>query len=357
VINIAELLNTLSGTECSDLHVAAGMPPYFRLNGAMVPAAGVKELSPGEVERMIFQLLSQEQQGQLHREGELDFSFSLPNIGRYRGNIHRQRGTWAAAFRKIPASVPSFTELGLPEATTTFSKRESGLVLVTGPTGAGKSMTLASIVQAINEARPCHIITIEDPIEVLFRNAKAIVKQREIGTDTRDFATALRHVFRQDPDVIMIGELRDHETLSMAITCAATGRLVLGTLHTTDAASTVNRIVESFPAEQQAFIQAQVAGCLEGVISQRLLLRADGKSRILATEVLVSNAATRNLIRTGKSFQLLSDIEVGKKQGMHSMNQSLHELVVNGDVKLEEALRHTRYPDALLQRVGVPKAA
>ena len=216
-------------------------------------------------------------------------------------------------------------------------------------------MTLASMIEAINQTRACHIITIEDPIEFVFKNKKALIEQREVGSDTQSFAVALRHIFRQDPDIIMVGELRDQEALATAITSASTGRLVLGTLQTVDAVSTLNRIIESFPADQQSFMQAQIAGCLEGIISQQLVVCADKKARILAVEIFLSTPSIRNIIRSGKSVQIQNDIEVGKKYGMQSMNYSLAELVTSGAVKLEEAIRHTRFPDGLLQRIGLPK--
>ncbi len=350
-----DLLVTLSQSPASDLHLSAGSPPSYRLHGRLEPANNAVPLSASEVQHLVFELLNQAQLGQLQETGELDFSMGFANIGRFRCNVHRHRGTWAAAFRKIPAEIPSFNALGLPEIARTLALRESGLVLVTGPTGSGKSMTLAAMIETINETRPCHIITVEDPIEFVFKNKMAMIKQREIGTDTKDYTTALHHIFRQDPDVVMLGEIRDQETLATALTSAGTGRLVLGTLHTMDAASTVNRMIESFPPEQQSLMQNQIAGCLEGIVSQQLLRRADGKGRILATEVMITTPSIRNLIRSGKSFQILNDIEVGKRFGMQTMNQTLQELIVKGEVKLEEALRHTRQPESLLQRMGVPQ--
>jgi twitching motility protein PilT len=354
-MNIHDLLNTLVQMDCSDLHIAAGTVPMFRLNGEIVLTNNIPPTTPAEVEEILFKILTQEQQGELHKQKELDFSVGLPGIGRFRCNIHRQRGTWAAAFRKIPPAIPSLSELGLPDIVNKLILKESGLILVTGPTGSGKSMTLAAMIEAINQTRACHIITIEDPIEFLFKNKNAFVEQREVGSDTPSFASALSHIFRQDPDIIMVGEMRDQETLATAITCAATGRLVLGTLHTVDAVSTINRLIESFPADQQVFMQAQIAGCLEGVISQQLVTQTDQKGRVLAAEILISTPSIRNLIRSGKSVQIQNDIEVGRKNGMQSMIHALSELVTSGKVKLEEALRHTRFPDDLMQRIGLPK--
>ena len=353
---LPELLTILVKSPASDLHIGAGMIPSFRLHGNIVPfSKEAKPLDTNAVQTMLFRLLSQEFQGRLQQEGELDFSFGLPNIGRFRCNIHRQRGSWAGVFRKIPFTIPTFQQLGLPEIAKKLALRESGLILVTGPSGSGKSMTIAAMVETINAARQCHIITIEDPIELVFKNKKAIIKQREVGSDTPDYASALKHISRQDPDVIVLGEMRDPAVVSKAVALAATGRLVIGSLHTMDAGSTLAAIVESFPVDQQVAAQSQISGCLEGVISQQLLMRKDNKGQVLATEILVSTPSIRSLIRQGKMFQIQNDIEVGKRFGMYSINQCLQEFVVKEIVKLEEALRHTRSPEVLLQRVGVPK--
>jgi twitching motility protein PilT len=353
---IHELLGQLIKSEASDLHLAAGAPPSFRLHGEIVPAAaGLPALSADEVQSAIFKLLTADQQKSLQEKGELNFSVGLAEVGRFRCNIHRQRGTWAGVFRRIPTEIPTFAQLGLPEIVSQLVLKESGLILVTGPSGSGKSLTLAAMIDSINAGRRCHIVTVEDPIEFLFKNKRAIIKQREIGTDTPDYRTALRHVSRQDLDVVMIGEIRDPETIATALSVAGMGRLVLGTLNTMDAASTVNGLIESFPPAQQAVVQNQIAGCLEGVVSQQLVSKTDGKGRALATEILISTPSIRNLIRTGKSMQVPNDIEIGKRFGMQSINQSLQELVAKGAVKLEQALRHTRTPEILIQKVGVPK--
>lgn len=354
--SIQDLLAALSASEASDLHLCAGAPPCYRFNGQIVPVReDAAPLEFRELEQMIFQILTNDQQSHLMADRELDFSIGFSETGRFRGNVHRQRGSWAAVFRKIPLKIPSLSELGLPEAVKNLALRENGLVLVTGATGSGKSMTLAAMIEIINSERACHVITVEDPIEFLFKNRKSLIKQREIGSDTEGYASALKHSFRQDPDVLMIGEMRDRETMAIAIAAASTGRLVLGTLHTMDAVSTLDRLVESFPSDQQALVRNQIVGSLEGVVSQQLVRRSPGPGRVLATEILVSTPSVRNLIRTGKSFQIVSDIETGKRFGMQSMNQSLQALVSSGAVKLEEAIRHTRFPDQLLQKLGVPQ--
>ncbi|MBL0351112.1 MAG: PilT/PilU family type 4a pilus ATPase [Elusimicrobia bacterium] len=353
---IKPLLAKLAASEASDLHLCAGSPPCYRLNGRIEPIEpGENPLEFRDLEQMIFHVLTEDQQARLMADHELDFSVGFSEIGRFRGNVHRQRGTWAVVFRKIPLEIPSMIELGVPDIAKTLALKESGLVLVTGPTGSGKSMTLAAMIETINRERACHVITVEDPIEFLFKNQKALIKQREIGSDTDGYTTALRHSFRQDPDVLMIGEIRDRETISMAITAASTGRLVLGTLHTMDAVSTVDRLVESFPADQQNLVRNQIAGSLEGVISQQLVRKSHGTGRVLAVEILVSTPSVRNQIRTGKTFQVISDIETGKRFGMQSMNQALQALVTTDYIKLEEAIRHTRFPDQLLQKLGVPQ--
>lgn len=350
-----DYLYLLSKSEASDLHLCGGTPPCLRIHGEIVPVEDAPPIDVREIEELIFQLLTEEQRSHLLGEKELDFSIGFQDVGRFRANVHRQRGTWAVAFRKIPHKIPTLAELGLTDVARLLALKQSGMVLVTGPTGSGKSMTLAAMVETINAERPCHIITIEDPVEFLFKNKKAIIKQREIGTDTQNYDVALRHIFRQDPDVIMLGEIRDREIMAMAITAASTGRLVLGTLHTMDAGSTVDRLVESFPPDQQALVRNQIAASLEGIISQQLVLKTEGRARVLASEIMMSTPSIRNLIRTGKTYQLSSDIEMGKRFGMQSMNQSLQGLVANNTIKLEEALRHTRFPEQLLQKLGVPQ--
>jgi len=356
VPDIQELLTQLSRAEASDLHLCAGSPPCFRVNGHIEPVEpGAKPLEYRDLEQMLYRVLTNDQQARLQNDRELDFSIGFTDVGRFRGNIHRQRGSWAAVFRKIPLEIPSLLELGLPEIVRTLALKESGLVLITGPTGSGKSMTLAAMIEIINTERACHVITLEDPIEFLFKNRRALIKQREIGQDTDSYGVALRRSFRQDPDVLMIGEMRDRETIGMAITAASTGRLVLGTLHTMDAASTIDRVIESFPSDQQALVRNQISGSLEGVLSQQLVRRSVGSGRALALEVLVSTPSVRNLIRTGKTFQVVSDIETGKRFGMQSLNQSLQDLVASQTIKLEEAVRHTRFPEQLMQKLGVPQ--
>jgi twitching motility protein PilT len=353
-MDIGPLLKKLMDGEASDLHLGAGMIPCFRLHNRIIPVPEeTRALENREVEQMLFAALTQEQQSRLQQNQELNLSLAYGG-GRFRINVHRQRGSWAAVFRKIPSEIPALKDLGLPDIVAGLALKESGLILVTGPTNSGKSTTLAAMVESINLQRDCHIITIEDPIEFVFKNKRAIIKQREVGTDTPSFSAALQGVFRQDPDVIVLGEMNGQEAIATALTAAGTGRLVLGALHTSDAVSTVDRLIESFPAEQQSLVRIQVASSLEGVVCQQLANRAGREGRVLATEIFISTPSIRNLIRTGKSFLMQNDIEVGKRFGMQSMNQALQQLIAGGDIKLEEAIRHTRLPEAFLNKLGVP---
>jgi len=323
----------------SDVHFVAGSPPLVRLNSLLTPVRGWEEdpLRPPWLEEQLIGAMSDHQRQEYVDTGELDMPYSLAGIGRFRVNVHRQRGTVAAAFRLVPTSLPALEQLGVPEIARDLALQPRGLVLVTGPTGSGKSTTLAAMVDIVNREKAVHIVTIEDPIEYLHRSKKALVTQREVGSDTRSFAEALRRVLRQDPDVILIGEMRDRETIEIALTAAETGHLVLGTLHTQGAASTINRIIDVFPGEHQAQIRIQLADTLQGVISQTLLPHAGGHGRVVATEVMVRTTAVANLIREGDVAQLYSVMQTGSAYQMHTLDQDLRRLVGEGRLDRNEA--------------------
>ncbi len=334
---IDELLKAMVDRSASDLHLAVGSPPTYRINGQLVPTEA-EPLSPEALRETVYVILDEEQRRRFEQQKELDFSYSLPGVSRYRGNMLLQRGTMGAVFRAIPHRAPTLDELGLPAVLKELSKRPRGLVLVTGPTGSGKSTTLAAMIDYVNEHRTVHVVTIEDPIEFLYKNKKAIIRQRELGSDTHSFADALKHVLRQDPDVILVGEMRDLETIALAVTAAETGHLVFATLHTTGATATVDRIVDVFPAAQQQQIRVQMAGVIEAVISQTLVQTSDGKGRACAMEILLGTLAVRNLVREGKSHQIMSAIQSGGKLGMTSLDAVLKNLVASGKVSYEDAL-------------------
>ncbi|MDI6871881.1 MAG: type IV pilus twitching motility protein PilT [Bacillota bacterium] len=330
-----ELLREAVHRRASDLHLTAFMPPMLRVDGRLVPLPGQEPLNATETQVLVFSMLTPDQQGRLEHQGQLDFSYGVQGLGRFRVNAFRQRGSYCAALRIIPTEVPSYTALGLPEIVHTLAQKHQGLVLVTGPTGSGKSTTLASMLDLINNERDCHIITLEDPIEYLHRHKRSIINQREIGLDTGSFSEGLRAALRQDPDVILVGEMRDLETISTAITAAETGHLVLATLHTNDAVQTVDRIIDVFPPHQQPQIRTQVAAVLQGVLAQQLLPRRDGAGRVVAVEVLVATAAVRNLIREGKTHQMLTLLQTGGKVGMQTFEAAYKELVRKGLVAQE----------------------
>ena len=330
----------------SDIHLVVGVPPIFRIMGRL-RRLETDALSPADVRRLLFSLLSLSQRERFELERELDFAITITGGHRFRVNAHYQRGSVAVAFRLIPNAIPDVAKLGLPSIVTELAMRPQGLVLVTGPTGAGKSTTLAAMLDRINASRSCHIITVEDPIEFVHHNRVATIEQREVGADTKSFAAALKYILRQDPDVILIGEMRDTETISAALTAAETGHLVLATLHTNDAPQTVDRIVDVFPPHQQSQVRVQLSAALLAVISQRLLLRADGSGRVGAFEVLIGNAAVRAMVREGKTHQLLSTMETNLREGMQTMDRAVTELVRGGVVSVEEGGRYMRNPLAL----------
>src|SRR5262245_4602232 len=335
-MELTDLFHAAADGNASDILLVSGAPPVLRIDGDLCPTE-LDPLGPGSIEQLIFSQLSEAQARHLREAGDLDFSIGVPRLGRFRINAHRQRETYAMAIRFIPNQIPTLEDLRLPRIVQSFTRLHQGLVLVTGQTGSGKSTTLASIIDRINRDQPVHIITLEDPIEYAFGNGRAIVDQREVGADCVSFGSALRHVVRQDPDIILVGELRDLETISTALSAAETGHLVFGTLHTTSAAGTVDRLIDVFPPNQQSQIRAQLAESLRAVISQQLLLRAGGSGRVAALEVMVATRAVQRCIREQENHMLPGIIETGKKFGMQSMRQAISELKTAGAIDPEHA--------------------
>ncbi|KGG81451.1 twitching motility protein PilT [Caloranaerobacter azorensis H53214] len=336
-MNIYELLKKTIELGASDLHITVGYPPVMRINGELIKH-GEETLTPEENINLVKQILDEDKFKQLEINGEIDTSYSIAGLGRFRVNIYKQRGTYGMAIRVVSLRIPTIEELGLPEIVRELSRKQRGLILVTGPTGSGKSTTLASMIDCINKERSCHILTLEDPIEYLHKHNKSIINQREIGSDSRNFASALRAALRQDPDVILVGEMRDLETISIAITAAETGHLVLSTLHTIGAAKTIDRIIDVFPPHQQQQIKIQLSTVLEGIISQQLLPRIDNQGRVLALEIMIATPAIRNLIREGKTYQIQTAIQTGMKFGMQTMDNSLINLFKQGLISRNTAL-------------------
>ena len=347
--SLQDLLKSLIEKGGSDLHITSGSPPRMRINGKLSPI-NIPPLNGVVTKKMCYAVLTDAQKHRFEEENELDFSFGLKGLSRFRGNLFVQRGTVAGVFRSIPFSIRTMAELGLPPIVEELTKKPRGLILVTGPTGSGKSTTLASMINEINLSRHDHIITIEDPIEYLHNSKTALVNQREVGSDTHAFKKALKYVLRQDPDVVLLGELRDMETIETALTIAETGHLCIATLHTNSAVQTINRIIDVFPAYHQPQIRAQLSFVLEGVLCQLLLPRADSNGRVLTLEVMVPNAAIRNLIREDKVHQMYSQMQVGQaKFGMQTMNQSLADLHIRKEITLDEALTRSSDPEELRQ--------
>jgi twitching motility protein PilT len=337
------LFDALWQARGSDLLLTAGIPPQIRIDGHLRPVSGQSVLTAADTEKLLAELLTEEQMAGWATASEYDFSFSWRDTARIRGNAYRQRGATAIALRMISASVPTMAELGLPPALAGFARQHQGLVLVTGPTGSGKSTTLAAVINQINLDRACHIVTIEDPIEYLHEHCRSAVSQREVGTDTTSFADALRAVLREDPDVLLVGEMRDLESIGFALTIAETGHLVFATLHTNDTAQALARIIDVFPAHQQAQVRVQLAAALTGIVYQRLIPRIGG-GMVAAYEVLIADSAVRNLIKDGKSHQLRNSLLTGQKDGMLTLEQSLSGLVQAGVVSLDEAMSRSLYP-------------
>ena len=342
-VSLSDLLIRLLEKGASDLHLTAGARPTIRVHGHLEQQEDFPIMDPQELQRMLYTIITQRQREKFEENLELDFAYALPGRARFRTNMYRQRDAVGAAFRVIPFEIRKLEELGVPAAIGNFSMLPRGFVLVTGPTGSGKSTTLASLVDMANRNRQDHIMTVEDPIEFLHKHQSCIVNQREVGEDTHSFANALKHVLRQDPDIILVGEMRDLETISVALTAAETGHLVYGTLHTSDAAQTVDRVIDVFPPHQQQQIRVQLAASLQGVVSQQLCRTADGKGRIVAAEVLVVTPAVRNLIREGKTHQIGSAMQAGAKFGMVTMDQSLAELVKKGRITYETGIERCHH--------------
>ncbi|MFH0777195.1 MAG: type IV pilus twitching motility protein PilT [Candidatus Eisenbacteria bacterium] len=351
MLTLRELLEEMTRKKASDLHITAGVPPQVRIDGRMTPTPH-PVLSPEDTVRLAYSILTEEQKKRFEAIKELDLSFGIQGLSRFRANVFLQRGVVSVAIRQIPYQVPAFDELGVPQVVQDFTGKLKGLVLVTGPTGSGKSTTLAAFIDKINSERSSHIITIEDPIEFIHHHKKSIVNQREVNSDTISFGSALKYVLRQDPDVILIGEMRDFETITAALQIAETGHLVLATLHTNSTFESVNRIVDVFPSEQQDQVFSQLAFVLEGVVTQQLIPRARGAGRALVCEILVCTPAVRAVVREGKTHQIYSLMQAGQKFGMQTMNQGLYRSYAAKQISLDEALGRSSDVKELQQMLG-----
>jgi twitching motility protein PilT len=353
--SIDTLLERAAVEDASDLHVTAGSAPLLRLRGRLTPIEGFEPFTPEETRDLLYRILSTEQQKRLEVDRQIDLSYSVPGVARFRVNVYFQRDSVAAAFRLVPRMIKSAEELGLPAVLRELAQEPRGLVLVTGPTGSGKSTTLATMIDEVNSTRSMHIVTIEDPIEFLHEHKKSVVNQREVGADAKGFAEALRGALRQDPDVILVGEMRDLETISTALTAAETGHLVLATLHTQSAPSTIDRIIDVFPSAQQGQVRMQLAASLQGIVTQTLLPATDGRKRVPALEILLPDDAVRNLIRQGKTEQIYSIMQTNTSRGMQTMEQCLADLTLRRVISHETAFKVTSRReefDALLERSG-----
>lgn len=356
VVPLHQLLKVVSDNKASDIHITAGAPPMIRIDGKLVPVKH-PPLNPSDTKELCYSIMTDSQKHKFEENMELDFSFGIENVGRFRGNVYMQRGAVSGAFRLLPFEIKSLKELGLPTVVSDIAKKPRGLVLVTGPTGSGKTTTLASIVNQVNEERHEHIVTIEDPIEYIFQHKNCLVNQREVGADTKSFNNALRSVLREDPDVVLIGEMRDLETIKIALTLAETGHLTLGTLHTNTAVQTINRVIDVFPTGEQSQIRTQLSFVLEGVLCQALIPRIGG-GRVLAVEVMVPNPAIRNLIREDKVHQIYSQQQIGQeKYRMQTLNQSLADLYLKKQITYEDAIGKSQEIDELKRLISDPNAA
>ncbi len=351
MLDMNELLAFAVENKASDIHFAAGIPPKLRINGKLV-GLEMDPLNPATVAEVLGSVMNDKQKKVLRERGEVDFSYAHQSCGRFRVNVYMDRGNMAGAFRRVDTVIPRPDQLGIPSAVVELYKRRRGLVLVTGPTGSGKSTTLASIINKANENRSDHIITLEDPIEYVHNHKKAIVNQREVGMDTLSYNNALRAALREDPDIILVGEMRDYETISIAVTAAETGHLVFSTLHTIGAASTIDRIIDVFPPHQQQQIRTQLSMVLVGVISQQLLPTADGKGRVAAFEVMIANPAIRSLIRDAKTHQIQATVQTSKAQGMITMDDALYDLYQGGVISRDMALTYAQEVDTLRKKLG-----
>jgi twitching motility protein PilT len=354
--SIDDLLEHMVALGASDLHVTTGSQPVIRVNGQLERLEDFSRLTPDDTQRLLYRILSTEQQKHLEIKRQIDVSHSIPGLARFRVNVYFQRESLGAAFRMIPTELKTLDDLGLPSQLHDLVTKPRGLVLVTGPTGSGKSTTLAAVIDEINRSRSDHIMTIEDPIEFLHRHKRCIVNQREIGPDATSFAEALRGALRQDPDVILLGEMRDLETIATALTAAETGHLVFATLHTQDAPSTVDRLIDVFPAAQQEQVRVQIASTIQGIVTQTLVPTLDGSARVAACEILLPDDAVRNLIRQGKVEQMYSVMQTGSNKGMQTLEQALVDLVSRGIVSQDVAMARSSRPDqllGLLQRTGI----
>lgn len=350
-MELRDLLILANENRASDIHLTFDSPPVLRIDGKLT-LTDFDPMTKDQLKKLIYSVLSDRQKEKFETEKELDFSLALSGMDRYRVNVHVQRGSVEAAFRRIPLFIPTMDELGLPPVMADLARKKNGIVLVTGPTGSGKTTTLASMINLINEERESMIIMIEDPIEYMHFNKKSLIKQREVFADTNSFAEALKRSLRQDPDVIVVGEMRDLETIATALTAAETGHLVLATLHTPDAPQTIQRIIDVFPSHQQTQVKLQLASALQGVVSQTLLPRADGQGRILATEVMIATPAIRNLVREQAVEQIPTAIQTGSSYGMHSMDKSLQILCCDGLISYEEAIGHVKNIEEFRQMVN-----
>lgn len=351
-MDIKTLLAEARDSGASDLHIIAGHPPLRRIDGKMLPATGAEPLTPADTEQALASLTTEAEREKFAAAKELDFSFSLPGDGRYRGNAARQQGTVSLVIRLLPQNVPSLDELGLPGICRELVMRKRGMVIVSGPTGSGKSTTLASMINYSNSQESRRLVTVEDPVEYIYENSSGVVTQRELGGDTDSFASALKHVLRQDPDVILIGEMRDLETASAALTIAETGHLVLSTGHATGAAQAVDRIVDLFPPHERQTAQSRISSLLLGIICQTLVPKASGSGRIAAVEVMIANNAVRNLIREGKTYQLANTIRTQREQGMQLLDQTLIDLYRRKEISRENALAFSNDPDEVARMTG-----
>ncbi|MCH5275810.1 MAG: type IV pilus twitching motility protein PilT [Lachnospiraceae bacterium] len=351
MLNIRDILEEAKTAGASDVHLTVGIPPKMRVNGKLMTMDSHSKLLPADTLEVVLDVMTETQKARFEERGEYDMSFSIPELGRYRVNAYKQRGSVAFAFRLVGTKVPAPEELGVPDSVIDLYQRKRGLVLVTGPTGSGKSTTLAAIIDKINNCREAHVITLEDPIEYLHQHKMAMVNQREIGLDSENYANALRAALREDPDVILVGEMRDLETISVAITAAETGHLVLSTLHTIGAASTVDRVIDVFPPHQQQQIRVQLSNVLEAVVSQQLIPTSDERGRVAAFEVMHANHAVRNLVREGKSHQLTSVMQTNRKMGMITMDEAIQQLYYNGRITRDMAIQFAQDPDGMENKI------